>query len=191
MTEYTQIDITLIQRIARTDSTALSELYDRYGRMVFSVAVQVLGDSSTAEEVTQDVFVQIWNKASTYQESMGKVHTWIASVARHRAIDQYRRRSIRPEGHSVVWENCCEDLENAALAVEPGIIDSERHRALLQALNTLPEDQRKALTLAYFYGMTHEEIAAQLSQPLGTIKTRIRMALQKLRTVFGPASIEI
>ena len=180
----------LLQRIAREDQTALGILYDQYGRLIFSIACQILGDDVLAEEVTQDVFLQVWKKAESYNAVQGKVITRLTSIARHRAIDMLRRRNIRPEGRSVAWEECCEDHMDDALAVEPGLIDSESRQHLLQALAGLPQDQREALSLAYFNGLTQQEIASHLQEPLGTVKTRIRLALIKLRGVLDPARVK-
>jgi RNA polymerase sigma-70 factor, ECF subfamily len=182
-------DPLLLQRIAREDQVALGILYDQYGRLIFSIACQILSDDVLAEEVTQDVFIQVWNKADTYNVAQGKVLTWLTSIARHRAIDMLRRRNIRPEGRSVAWEECCEDHLDDSLAVEPGLIDSEARQQLLQALASLPNDQREVLSLAYFNGMTQQEISAHLHEPLGTVKTRIRLALIKLRGVLDPTRV--
>lgn len=183
-------DPLLLQRIAHQDQSALGILYDQYGRLIFSIACQILTDEVLAEEVTQDVFLQVWKKAETYNATQGKVLTWLSSIARHRAIDMLRRRSIRPEGRSVAWEDCCEDRMDDSLAVEPGMMDSETRLHLLQALAGLPPDQREALSLAYFNGLTQQEIAFRLHEPLGTVKTRIRLALIKLRGILDPASIK-
>ena len=177
-------DSTLLQQIAAADSTALGLLYDRYGRLIYSISFQIVNDAILAEEVTQDVFVQVWKKASTYDSTQGKVTTWLISIARNRTIDQLRRRKIRPESRSVAWDDCCEDNADSSIPIELGVIDTERRTVLLTALSALPTDQREALSLAYFNGMTQQEIADTLHQPLGTIKTRIRLALQKLRTTI-------
>lgn len=183
-------DPLLLQRIAREDQSALGILYDQYGRLIYSIACQILSDEVLAEEVTQDVFIQVWKKADTYNAAQGKVLTWLASIARHRAIDMLRRRSIRPEGRSIAWEDCCEDHIDDSLAVEPGLMDSETRQQLRLALASLPADQREALSLAYFNGLTQQEISAHLHEPLGTVKTRIRLALIKLRTVLDPSRIK-
>jgi len=164
-------DAHLIRRITLADSAALSELYDRYSRLIFSIAFHILGDSAVAEEVTQDVFVLVWNKAATFDPEQGKVLTWLTSVTRHRAIDHYRRMKVRPEGHAIGWDECCEEDGDHEQAVEPDLITHEQRNMLLQTLTILPPDQREALTLAYFHGLTQQEIAVKLDQPLGTIKT--------------------
>jgi RNA polymerase sigma-70 factor (ECF subfamily) len=159
---------------------ALEQIYDRYSRLVFSLAVQMLGDRGTAEEITLDVFTQLWQKAESYQPGRASVKTWLTSIARHRAIDEIRRLDVRPEGDSISWD---------ALQVEPASsshpeAQAERaldHDRVRRALGSLPEEQRRALILAYFGGQTQREIAASLDIPLGTVKTRIRLGMQKLR----------
>jgi RNA polymerase sigma-70 factor, ECF subfamily len=184
-----QEDTDLLQRIAREDQAALGILYDQYGRLVYSIACQILSDEALAEEVAQDVFIQIWNKASTYNAAQGKVLTWLTSITRHRAIDMYRRRRVRPEGSSVTWEECCDDHSDESLAVEPQLQEIETRHQLQKALASLPKDQSEALALAYFKGLTQQEIAIHLNQPLGTVKTRVRLALLKLRAVLSPDRI--
>ncbi len=178
-------DIALVERIVHKDTDALSSLYDRYSRLVFSVALKILSNQEAAEEVTQDVFVQVWHKADTYNAFQGKLITWITSIARNRAIDQYRRTNVRPEGNSISWEDCCDDRSDEANGVESNVIDGHQRRQIQNAILELPEDQRQALSLAFFRGMTHQEIAMELDQPLGTVKTRIRLALLKLRTLIS------
>jgi RNA polymerase sigma-70 factor (ECF subfamily) len=178
-------DTTLLNQITQGNSSALGELYDRYGRLVFSLAYNALGESRAAEEVTQDVFIQVWNKAGSYDPSQGKVITWLASIARHRAIDVIRRQNIRPEKSTVTWDECCPEKMDMDAAIEPVVEMHERRRLLLQALNSLPTEQQQALALAYFHGLTQQEIAEHLNEPLGTVKTRIRLAMQKLRTLLS------
>ena len=174
----------LIRLIAGGQPAALSLLYDRYGRLVFSLAFQVTSDAAVAEEITQEVFLQIWNKANTYQAAQGKVTTWITSVARHRAIDSLRRKGARPEGHQVDFE----DSEERELVDPAGVEDqvdlSQRSQAVRQAMAQLPPEQQKALALAYFQGLTHQEIAELTGEPLGTVKTRIRLAMLKLKQIL-------
>jgi RNA polymerase sigma-70 factor, ECF subfamily len=178
-------DQALILQIAAAQSAALSELYDRYGRLVFSLALRIVGETGLAEEITQDVFVQLWNKANSYHSEQGKVVTWLTSFARYRAIDALRRQNVRPEGHRVEWaEGISPDL------VDPVIleltVDLEQQKLHLRAaLARLPEEQRRVLALAYFSGMSHQEIATTLHEPLGTVKTRVRLAMQKLRQILA------
>ncbi len=174
-------DRTLVGLIELRRADALSELYDRYHRLVFSVAFNSVGDYGTAEEITQDVFVRVWEKAATYRVSLGQVNTWLSSIARHRSIDVFRRRSSRPESRSTTWDelpgwalpNVEGPEERAILAIQ-----QQRVRA---SIAQLPEEQQQVLGLAYFKGYTQRQIAEMLDQPLGTVKTRIRLAMQKLR----------
>jgi RNA polymerase sigma-70 factor (ECF subfamily) len=177
-------DETLLQLIVQARAEALGELYDRYGRLVFSLALNSVGNPAAAEEITQDVFLRVWQHARQYRAGRAKVSTWLTSITRHRAIDQLRRRGSRPEQHSVAWAEVVPDAEPtingpeqaAALAME-----RERVRA---AIARLSEEQKQVLALAYFQGLTHSQIAEALVLPLGTVKTRIRLGMQKLREML-------
>jgi RNA polymerase sigma-70 factor, ECF subfamily len=175
---------------ARTQETdaaataAISELYDRYGRLVFSLAVKIVGESTVAEEITQDVFVQIWNKADTFRPESGKVITWLSSVARYRAIDVLRRQNARPEGHHISLDDGFFEEDKEADVV-PAVELLLEHQRVRRALQDLPPDQRIALNLAYFQGLTQQQISEKLNEPLGTIKTRIRLGMQKLRQTLA------
>lgn len=177
-------DQSLIRLIARSQESALSELYDRYSRLVYSLALNAVGDPATAEEITQDVFIRIWDHAGTYQAEKSKVVTWIASITRYRSIDVIRRRKIRPESQSVSWEIEPSANEMNPINVEESVEISQERRRVRQAISVLPEEQRQALAYAYFQGYTHREIAEVLGEPLGTVKTRIRLAMQKLRQLL-------
>ncbi len=174
-----------LNRPTRPALAAISDLYDRYGRLVFSLAVHIVGDAAVAEEVTQDVFVQVWNKAGTFRPESGKVITWLSSVARYRAIDVLRRQKVHPEGLPVNLEDgfSFEEDQDADVELEVEIL-IERQR-VRRALQQLPADQCKALTLAYFQGLTQQEISDLLNEPLGTVKTRIRLAMQKLKQTLA------
>jgi RNA polymerase sigma-70 factor (ECF subfamily) len=177
-------DAELIRLVIDAQPVALGHLYDRYGRLVFSLAFQVIGDSAAAEEITQEVFLQVWNKASTYQPDQGKVVTWLISVARHRAIDALRRKGARPEGHAADLDGDNENELVDPAGVEDQVMHSQRSLAVRKAIASLPHDQRLALSMAYFKGMTHQEVADAIGEPLGTIKTRIRLAMIKLRQLL-------
>jgi RNA polymerase sigma-70 factor (ECF subfamily) len=174
-------DASLMLLIAQSHSEALGELYDRYSRLVFSLALHIVGDQSVAEEITQDVFTSIWEKAASYQAERSKVSTWISSITRYRAIDVLRRWKARPEQHSISWDDSQVEMashpenttEQAELAMHA--------KAVRAAIASLPREQQEALALAYFKGYSHSEIAEYLGEPLGTVKTRIRTAMQKLR----------
>lgn len=179
-------DILLVRHIARASSESLAKLYDRYGRLVYSLALRMLDDPAAAEEVTQDVFLQVWRNAGMYDESQGKVVTWLTSFARHRAIDLLRRRNVRPEGHQSALEDFL-DLSSAEQATEPAVEVAIDVQNLRKALRSLPEDQQRVLAMAYFQGFTQQEIAVQMNEPLGTVKTRVRLGLKKLRGLLGYA----
>jgi RNA polymerase sigma-70 factor (ECF subfamily) len=152
--------------------------------MVYSVALRAVGDQSAAEEITQDVFLRIWEKAKTYRADKAKVVTWIARIARNRAIDVYRQRRSRENKASAGWEELKQ--EATAPAPHPGerMETARLQERVRDAVASLPPDQRAALALAFFQGRTHKEIAEELGEPLGTVKTRIRAAMQKLRSIL-------
>jgi RNA polymerase sigma-70 factor (ECF subfamily) len=176
-------DETLMRLIAQAQESALGELYDRYSRLVYSMALNSVGEPALAEEITQDVFLRIWNKATTYQAEQGKVMTWIASITRYRSIDMLRRLKVRPEGNRSAWvEEDDEPFESIdPIDIEEQVELNQRSENIRKAIAELPKDQSQALTLAFFNGYSHAEIAQILNEPLGTVKTRIRLAMQKLR----------
>ncbi len=158
------------------DTNAMTLLYDRYSSIVYAVALRVLGDTGAAEDVLQEVFLQLWRNPGAFDSSRGNLGQWLAVIARNRAIDGLRKR--RPET----------DIADVVVSVELDIAgDAERARAMEKvrgALGTMPAAQRSALEMAYFEGLTHIEIAAKTGEPLGTIKTRIRTGLLALRKTF-------
>lgn len=170
-------DNALVAAIRSGDQSAMGALYDRYSSIVYSVALRVLGDTGAAEDVLQDVFMQLWRNPGAFDASRGNLGAWLAVITRNRSIDALRKR--RPET----------DFENVVLSVEPDLAtDADRSRAAAKvrsALAAMPDGQRKALELAYFQGLTHTEIAAKTGEPLGTIKTRIRAGLLALRKAFS------
>lgn len=169
-------DSMLISRIRAGDEDALAALHDRYAQVVYSVALRVLGDTSQAEDVLQEIFLQLWRNPQTFDSSRGSLAAWLAVIARHRAIDQLRRR--RPES----------DIDEIVVSVDSKLEQTaELNQAVARirrAVEQLPPEQRKPLELAFFQGLTHTEIAAKTGEPLGTIKTRIRAALLTLRKVL-------
>lgn len=177
-------DETLLMLISRSQEPALGELYDRYGRLVYSVALNTLSDPARAEEVTQDVFERVWEKARTYQAEQGKVVSWIASIARHRSIDLYRQFRSHHEDLQVEWQEAelmeLPDKQNVEWEVDL----AQRQQRIRWAVGQLPTDQRQAVGMAFFQGMSHPEIADALGEPLGTVKTRIRLGMQKLRVIL-------
>lgn len=181
-------DLALIWRAAHEHEDALAELYDRHGRLILSVVYHIVHDAAVAEEITQEVFVRAWLHADTYDPTRAKVRTWLVGIARHRAIDVVRRISVRPQHNSVGWDELpagAEPRTESVAAIAQRHITRDRVR---WALGTLPAAQREALELAYFQGFTQQEIADALAEPLGTIKTRIRLGMQKLRLILDEDS---
>jgi RNA polymerase sigma-70 factor (ECF subfamily) len=173
-----------LQRMADGDADAVAELYDRHARRVYSLALRILGDATDAEDVVQDVFVQAWRQASRYTPTRGVVAAWLLTLARSRAIDRLRARRAR-ESQSA-GEPATSQAVDSAPPIEWQFLSTEQTRLLRAALERLPILQRAAIELAYFEGLTHVEIAARLEEPLGTVKTRIRSGLAKLReTLLG------
>jgi RNA polymerase sigma-70 factor (ECF subfamily) len=173
--------VRLVHSIAEGDQLALHALYERAHRLVFTLTMRIAGNRETAEELTLDVFYDIWRRASRYDERNGTVLGWIMNQARSRAIDrlrfEQRQKRVDPRSGDPVPE------EPGEL---PDILDLEEQSGALQkAVTALPAGERQAIEAAYFAGLTHAEVAARLGQPLGTIKTRIRSALGKLRQALA------
>lgn len=177
-------DQALLRLIARRQEEALGELYDRYGRLAYSLALNATGDASLAEEIVQDVFLRVWNKAETYRAEQGKVVTWLTSITRYRSIDMLRRHAVRPEGNRAVWAEEAHPLVSDSMAIEEEVSGLQRRQQIQHAMRQLPSEQRQALAYAFFYGYSHSQIAAALNEPLGTVKTRIRLGMQKLRELI-------
>ncbi|HEX4756494.1 MAG TPA: sigma-70 family RNA polymerase sigma factor [Terracidiphilus sp.] len=166
-------DAQLLGRVRGGDQQAMTEIFDRYGRLVYSVALRVLQDPGNAEDVMQDVFFKVWREPHTFLEGRGPLGAWLAVVARNRAIDSLRRRKPTDAVDDVVLvskTNLASDIERNSMI--------EKVRAVL---NGLPLEQRAPMELAYFEGLSHTEIATRTGDPLGTVKTRIRSALTSLR----------
>ena len=177
-------DRSLVSRIERRDADALAALYDRYAARVNGLASRILGDTGDAEEVVQEVFLYAWRSAASYDGSRGTVLAWLLVAARSRAIDRLRAR--RPGGRERTRP--LDDAPEPAAAddVEAGV-DGRRWEAVCRAaVAELPAEQREALELAYFSGLTQQEIAAKTGTPLGTVKTRVRLGLMKLRERIRP-----
>jgi RNA polymerase sigma-70 factor, ECF subfamily len=174
-------DEELIRRILRRDELALGTIYDRYGRLVYTIALRITGDREAAEEVTQDVFQAVWQGAGSFQIS-GSFPAWLMGIARHRAIDLTRSRRYRARTREEVLD---QSFAGAATASDAAV-DALALRAVVRtALAELPPTQRQAIELAYYAGLTHVEIAGCLGEPVGTIKSRMRLGLTRLRDLLG------
>ena len=167
----------LIQRIRSGDEDAMGDMYDRYSGIVYGVALRVLGNTTAAEDVLQEVFLQLWRNPQAFDANRGRLGPWLAVIARNRAIDHLRKR--QPE----------EDIEDLPISTGVNLEDEAAQRQAVTkirgVLSQLPQDQRRALEMAFFEGMTHTEIAAKTGEPLGTIKTRIRTGLLAVRKAFS------
>jgi RNA polymerase sigma-70 factor, ECF subfamily len=174
----------LIARIEARDADALALLYDRHGARLLGLAQRILGDTGEAEEVLQEVFLHVWKAAATFDAARGPVLAWLLVATRSRAID--RLRSRRPVTRAGV--RSLEETSETASAedVESDAASREWEGRCRAAIAALPQDQKRALELAYFEGLTHQEIAEATRTPLGTVKTRVRLGLMKLREVIRP-----
>ena len=179
-----QDDGALITAIAHRRQEALDQLYERYQAVVYHLALKILNNRESAEEVVYDVFWQVWREAERYDAQRGSVGAWLATVARSRAIDALRARRNSPtaeediEGKPIAADRAEDPEEQTSLAQRAAFVHS--------ALDSLPPDQRTALEMSFFSGLSHIEIAEQLQEPLGTVKTRIRTAMLKLRERLRP-----
>ncbi|MBB5344120.1 RNA polymerase sigma-70 factor (ECF subfamily) [Edaphobacter lichenicola] len=171
-----QDDAVLLGHVQRGDEYAMAALFDRYSKVVYSVALRVLRDPAAAEDVLQEIFMQIWRNPDGFVATRGSLGGWLAVVSRNRSIDALRRK--RP----------MESVDDMALASNYNLANEAERNSLMEkargVINLLPVEQRKTLEMAFFDGLTHSEIAEMTGDPLGTVKTRIRSALTSLRKAF-------
>lgn len=179
-------DMLLLQRIAQKDSASFQAFYKKYGGLIFVAISNVLNDHHDSEDVMQEVLVQLWNKAHLYEPRKGKPLTWITTMARNRAIDRIRSKQRRSRLN--------DDFEQENRTEQPEFEESsselceqkERNRIVRQAVSKLTEDQKEAIMLTYFSGLTQAEVAERLHEPLGTVKARIRRGVNRLETLVKP-----
>jgi RNA polymerase sigma-70 factor, ECF subfamily len=174
-------DVELLHAIARRDEQALASLYDRYRLILFGLTMRILNSREEAEDVLQEVLLQVWRRASDFDEQRGRPFTWLVTLARSRAIDRLRLLAARQRLATSAAREASEEVSDAALDA----VKSEQREVVRRALAELPEEQKRTLMLAYFEGLTQSEIAAKLNIPLGTIKTRMRSGMIKLRELLG------
>ena len=171
-------DAMLVSAIRSGDEQAMAQLYERYSSIVYSVALRVLGDTGAAEDILQEIFMQLWRSPDVFDATRGSLPGWLAVITRNRAIDSLRKR--RPEA----------DITDVIVSIEPDLADAAQSARALEKIRTalggMPSPQRSALEMAFFEGLTHTEIAEKTGEPLGTIKTRIRAGLLTLRRAFNP-----
>lgn len=178
-------DSSLMGRIAQQDDTALAELYDRYARVLYAVACKSLGSKEEAEEVVLDVFSQVWRIAERYDSRKARVDSWLFMLTRSRVLDRLRAMQRANKMPTVSMEAIQIQLPPSSVDPVEEVLISERRTQVLAALETLPVEQRLVIELAYYKGLSHSEIAAQTELSLGTVKTRIRLGLNKLRVALG------
>ena len=176
--------VSLVERVAAGDQAALATLYDATNRFIYSLILRVLGDMGTAEEVLIDVYTQLWRQAASYDANRGAPLAWMATIARSRAID--RLRSGWQDQHRKESLDVLGDAPANTANPEESAAASERQRLVREALNLLTPEQRRVIELAYYSGLSHSEIAEKLNQPLGTVKTRTRLGMMKLREALAP-----
>jgi RNA polymerase sigma factor (sigma-70 family) len=178
-------DEALVSLVASSDEQALAELYDRFGRVAYGLALRILRDEALAQDAVQEAFLGVWRSAERYLPERAKASTWILTLVHRRAVDLVRREDRRRG----------EPLDDAAEPVALSTVEGEatlgfQRRVVQEALKGLPADQREALELAYYGGLTQSELAERLGQPLGTIKSRMFMGLARLRDVLAQAGLE-
>jgi RNA polymerase sigma-70 factor, ECF subfamily len=176
MTAPVTDDVTLLQRVRQGDQAAMAEVFDRYGRAVYSVALRILKDTGYAEDVMQEIFFQIWQNSDSFVQGRGSLGAWLVVVARNRSIDRLRRR--KPT----------DSIDDVVLASKYNLASEAERSTLMEkvqnVLKGLPAEQQRSMELAFFEGLSHSEIAERTGDPLGTVKTRIRLALITLRKAF-------
>jgi len=175
-------DAALVALMAAQDSRALETLYERHARIVFSFALRIVGDPASAEEIVQEAFFRSWQQATRFTEGRGTYVTWLLSITHNLAIDEIRKRQRRPQrADSADPVLLLTNLNDPGLSVEDRAMQGSWRDEIETALKAIPDAQREPIELAYFSGLTQREIADQLGEPLGTIKTRMRLGMRKLR----------
>jgi RNA polymerase sigma-70 factor (ECF subfamily) len=175
-------DAQLLALIARGENWALTDIYDRYVRLVFSHALKILNDRASAEEIVQQVFTKVWRGARDYRAERGKFSTWVINIARHQCIDELRRRRARPimESGDELQLSGRASADDTAEAAQ----DTFEQQRVRTALRQIPAEQRIVIELVFYGGLTHQEIALRCHAPLDTVKTRLRLGLQRLRPIL-------
>jgi len=171
----------LLKAIAARDEAALAQLYDRYDRILFGLLMRILNNREEAEDVLQETFLQIWRKAADFDESRGRPFTWLVTLARSRAIDRLRTLASRERVAEAGAREVSEEVSDAATDA----LKSEQRGLVSDALAKLPDEQKRPIMLAYFDGLTQTEIATRLGAPLGTVKTRMRTGMIRLRELLA------
>jgi RNA polymerase sigma-70 factor, ECF subfamily len=184
-------DEELISAICKGEEYAIEMLYERYHRYAYSLAYRILRDPLAAEDIVQDAFLSIWRKASSYQVQHGSVHSWLQAIVHHRAIDKVRAAAHRDQQ----WTPLLTDNDQDPASEQPDVWEQtwqgEQHRIILSVLDQIPAEQRMVIELAYFGGYTHAEISEQCHIPLGTVKGRMRLGLQKMKILLSEQGLDM
>jgi RNA polymerase sigma-70 factor (ECF subfamily) len=180
-------DTSLLRALQQGDQDAVATLYDRYAGAAYGLAMRVTANAATAEDVVQEAFVSLWKQAPRFHPERGQVRSWLLTIVHHKAVDAVRRRAGRPE--RALPEGAEEFIEASGRPDELAemALDAE---AVREAVRQVPDDQRRVIEMAYFAGMTHVEIAEQTGVPLGTVKSRLRIGLEKMREYLRPRVLE-
>ena len=177
-------DAELVRRLQKRDPQALGELYDKYGKLAFSLIYRIVRDTATAEDLVQETFLRVWNRSQGFDADRGALGGWLLAVARNRAIDYLRSASGKMRNALELEETAHPSMY---LDLEKEILNSDKARILRKAMEKLSKNQRDAIELAYFEGLSQTEMAERMGQPLGTVKTWVRAALKHLREELGAA----
>ncbi len=180
-----QADREIARRLKNREQEALGTLYDRYGRLAFSLILRVVKNSAVAEDLVQETFLRVWNRAQAFDEEKGALGPWVLTVARNRAIDYLR--SVNGRMSQNMYELSGNEQQSMFGDLEKDILNSDRARILREAFQKLNENQKTVLEMAYFEGLSQTEMAEKMKQPLGTVKTWVRSGLQALRAELGEA----
>ena len=178
-------DIDLLGLVVRQDREALSQLYDRFVRQVYSLAIRMVENQGLAEEITQDVFMTVWTRGGTYRSERGPFSSWLLSIAHNRCIDELRRRRRRAKVPTIDIDDMRADPSGSPDEVLDAVFNNLDRQTIMEALGHLPPLQRQVIIMAYFQGLTQSEISEVLGAPLGTVKTRMRLGLRKMRDVLS------
>lgn len=182
-----ELESALMKRIARGDERALADLYDRLSPLAYGLALRIAGDSGLAQDILQEAFLRVWNRAREYKRGRGSARAWVLRIVRNATIDQLRSRDSRKRAEENAWREPAEARQEGP---DDGAIRREASLKLHNALSTLPAQQRRMIEIAYFQGLSHAEIAARENLPLGTVKTRIRDGVLRLRSLAVEGKID-
>jgi len=182
------VELDLLARVAKRERAAFEQLYDRYANILYATAMKFLKEDADAQDVVQDVFIQIWDKAKLYDPAKGKPLTWALTLTRNRSIDRIRAIQRRTRLRDDFEKETVLDESAGVRESLSGVDASEKSQVLRDAVGRLSPEQRKVIELAFFRGFTQSEIADRLGEPLGTVKARARRGLMKLKEILGPQS---